>query len=156
MSGITLLGRLTLISAVALAPTPAWAEGWVGWFQWGTQGSYVHQFSHLLFAGAMLFLLREIYLSELSHNPGFRYLWWACWILVFWNLDAVAGHALEWSLANPVILGEGLARRLLMEDLSIWLFYLFKFNHFFWLMPAMYLFYRSLKAFSLQPPGKGS
>lgn len=155
MPGLPCLRRLAGLVAVALLfPAPARAEAWVGWFQWGTQGSYVHQFSHLLFAGAMLFFLREMHQSELKGYTGFRCLWWACWILVFWNLDAVVGHTIEWRMANPVIMGEGLSRRLLMEDLQSWLFYLFKFNHFFWLMPAFYLFYRSLKAFALQFPGK--
>ncbi len=156
MSGLPLFFRLAVLAAVTLTPAPARAEAWVGWFQWGTQGSYVHQFSHLLFAGAMLFFLRELYWGELAGKPGFRSLWWSCWILVFWNLDAVVGHSLEWSLANPVIMGEGLSRRLLMEDLHTWLFYIFKFNHFFWLMPAFYLFYRGLRAFAEHPPGKTS
>jgi hypothetical protein len=156
MSGIACLARISVFAALLLAPAPVRAEAWVGWFQWGTQGSYVHQFSHLLFAGAMLYFLREMYWSELVGRQGFRCLWWACWILVFWNLDAVLGHTLEWALANPVIMGEGLSRRLLMEDAHTWLFYIFKINHFFLLIPAFYLFYRSLKAFAQTPPGKES
>ncbi|MCL6621093.1 MAG: hypothetical protein K6T55_03235 [Syntrophobacterales bacterium] len=150
MRMVPLLGRLSLVMAAALLPTPAWAEAWVGWFQWGTQGSYVHQFSHLLFTLAMLFFLREIYWGEYRVQPGFNYLWWACWILVFWNVDAIIGHAVEWSLHNPVILGEGLSRRLLMEDLHTWMFYFFKINHFLWLIPAFYLVYRGMKTFALK------
>lgn len=145
-----LLGPLSLGLAAAFLPTPAWAEAWVGWFQWGTQGSYVHQIAHLLFTLAMLFFLREIYWGEYRAQPGFNYLWWACWILVFWNVEAIIGHTVEWSLANPVILGEGLSRRLLMEDLHTWLFYFFKVNHFFWLVPAFYLVFRAMETFARQ------
>jgi hypothetical protein len=131
--------------ALLLSSRPAAAQ-WVGWFQWGTQGSYVHQFAHILFFGAMLFFIREMHRGGLNLYPGFRCLIWACWILAFWNLDAVVGHTIEWNLTNPVILGHGIERRLLMENVQTWVFYITKFNHFFWLIPAFYLFYRGLKA----------
>jgi|UniRef100_A0A7C5AK96 hypothetical protein len=125
--------------------TPALAQ-WEGWFQWGTQGSYVHQFAHLLFLGAMLVFIWELYKGDLREWPGFRCIVWACWLLAWWNLDAIWGHALEWSLLNPVIMGQGFSRRLLMEDLHTWLFYLTKITHFVLLVPAFYLLYRGLRA----------
>lgn len=131
--------------ALLLLPASASAQ-WVGWFQWGTQGSYVHQFAHLLLLGAMLFFIREMHRGDLRNLPGFRCLVGACWLLALWNLDAVVGHAIEWSLTNPVIMGHGLSQRLLMENLQTWLFYLTKFDHFFLLIPAFFLFYRGLKA----------
>lgn len=143
---------LGVFLALLLSSRPAAAQ-WVGWFQWGTQGSYVHQFAHLLFFGAMLFFIREMRRGGLHAYPGFRCLVWACWILAFWNLDAVLGHTIEWSLTNPVILGHGLNRRLLMENLQTWIFYLTKFNHFFFLIPAFYLFYRGLKALAQKTQG---
>lgn len=139
---------LTAGGAVLLllgAPAPAWAR-WVGWFQWGTQGSYVHQFAHLLFFAALLFFIRELYRGDLKDMPGVRSLVWACWLLAWWNLDAVVGHALEWSLVNPVILGKGLNQRLLMEDLHTWLFYFTRLTHFILLVPAFLLFCRALRA----------
>ncbi len=119
-----------------------------GWFQWGTQGSYVHQMAHLLFAGAMLFFIYEIRREKLQNYKGFRCLMWACAILALWNLDAVVGHTLEWSMVNPVILGHGLARRLLMENPESWFYYLTQIDHFALLIPAFYLFYRGLRAFA--------
>jgi hypothetical protein len=117
-----------------------------GWFEWGTEGSYVHQTAHLLFFAAMVFFIYEMIREKLQRYPGFRCLIWACAILALWNLDAVVGHALEWSLSNPVILGHGLSQRLLMEDPKIWAFYVTQIDHFALLIPAFYLFYRGLRA----------
>jgi len=116
------------------------------WFQWGTQGSYVHQTAHLLFAGAMLFFIYEMVKEGLRKYRGFRCLIWACAVLAYWNADAFVGHAVEWSMTNPVIMGQGLSRRLLMENFTSWVYYITQFMHWLFLIPAFYLFYRGLKA----------
>lgn len=138
--------RLLLFSTVSLlllsSPRYALAQGW---FQWGTEGSYVHQTAHLLFAAAMIFFIYEMHHEGLQKFRGFRILMWACGVLALWNLDAVVGHTLEWGLVNPVIIGHGLAKRLLMEDLEIWFYYFTQIDHFLFLIPAFYLFYRGLK-----------
>lgn len=113
-----------------------------------TQGSYVHQMAHLIFAVAMIFLIFEIKRGELRGMAGFRSLIWACVLLAWWNLDAIIGHALDWTLISPIILGEGLDRRILMEDWHTWAYYLTKLTHFLLFVPAFYFFYRSLKRFS--------
>ncbi len=122
------------------------AAQWEGWFEWGTQGSYVHQMAHLLFMAAMLFFIREMHRGDLLHLPGFRSMVWACWLLAWWNLDAVLGHAIEWSLYNPVIMGRGLNQWLVMDSLQVWLFYITKLTHFLLPIPAFLLFCLSLKA----------
>jgi len=129
---------------VLIDPRP----GLAAYLLWETQGSYVHQMAHLLFFLAMLFFIHEIKRGELRGLPGFRSLVWSCWLLAWWNLDAVVGHALDWSLLSPVILGHGFDRRLLMEDWHTWAFYLTKITHFILLVPAFYLFYRGLKKFT--------
>ena len=118
------------------------------WFQWGTQGSYVHQFAHLLFAGAMLFFIYEMVHEGLHKFRGFRYLIAACGVLAIWNVDAFVGHAVEWSLTNPVIMGQGLSRRILVDSFIIWVYYITQIDHFAFLIPAFYLFYRGLRAFA--------
>ena len=125
-----------------LAPRCALAQGW---FEWGTQGSYVHQMAHLLFCAAMLFFIHEMFQEKLQRQRGFQLLVWSCAILAIWNLDAVVGHTVEWDLSNPVILGHGLSRRLLMENGQVWLYYITQLDHFILLIPAFYLFYRGLK-----------
>ena len=141
--------RVAPISAAAsllllLSPGPALAQ-WVGWFQFGTQGSYVHQTAHLLFGAAMLFFILEIYQVGLQNFRGFRCLVWAWALLVLWNLDAFIGHWADWTLENPVILGKGFSRKILMYDFQTWLVYITKIDHFIFLVPAFYLFYRGLK-----------
>lgn len=126
----------------------------LAWIPGGTEGSYVHQTAHLLFMGAMLFFIYEMHREGLHNYRGFRFLIWACWLLVLWNLDAFVGHWSEWSLTNPVIMGHALSQRLLMEDFNTWLFYLTKISHFVLLVPIFYLFYRGLQAFAREsPPG---
>jgi hypothetical protein len=141
-----------LVALVFFAPRPVLAIELL----WETQGSYVHQMAHLLFAIAMIFLIYEIRRGELRGMPGFRSLIWACALLVWWNLDATVGHALDWSLKNPVILGTGLDRRILMENAHIWAYYVTKITHFLIIIPAFYFFYRSLKIFSREEEAKGS
>jgi len=130
-----------VFALVLLTSSPSQAS----YILWETQGSYVHQMAHLLFFGAMLFFIYEIQRGELRGLPGFRSLMWACWLLAWWNLDAVVGHTLDWSLRSPVILGQGLNRRLLMENWHTWGYYLTKITHFLLPLPAFYFFYRGLK-----------
>jgi hypothetical protein len=141
-----------LAALVFFAPRPALAIELL----WETQGSYVHQMAHFLFAIAMVFLIYEINRGELRGLPGFRSLVWACALLVWWSLDAIVGHAIDWSLHYPIILGTGLDRRLLMENAQTWAFYITKITHFAILIPAFYFFYRSLKRFSQEEEAKGS
>jgi len=140
-----------LVALVFFAPRPVLAIELL----WETQGSYVHQMAHLFFALAMILFVYEISRGELRGRPGFRSLIWACGLLAWWNLDAIVGHTIDWSLHNPVILGEGLHRRLLMEDWQTWGFYLTKITHFLFLIPAFFLFYRSLKRFSRESEAQG-
>jgi hypothetical protein len=139
-----------LVALVLMAPRPAHAFELL----WETQGSYVHQMAHLFFALAMIIFIFEINRGELRGRPGFRSLMWACGLLAWWNLDAIVGHAIDWSLHNPVILDAGLDRRLLMEDWQTWAYYLTKSTHFLLTIPAFYLFYRSLKRFSRESEAK--
>lgn len=119
--------------------------------QWSTEGSYVHQIAHLLFAAAMIFFIFEIFQANLEKFLGFRYLLWALVLLAFWNLDAFVGHWADWTLSNPVITGHGLSRRLLMWDFQTWLYYITKIDHFVLLVPAFYLFHRGLKTLAEKP-----
>ena len=145
-----LVAAFTLIF---LAPRPSLAQ-WSSWYEFGTEGSYVHETAHLLFAAAMIFFIYEIYHTELHKFRGFRYLAWAWALLAWWNLDAVVGHWAEWTLKNPIIIGEGFARQILMYDTQTWMFYIGKIDHFVLLVPAFYLLYRGLKVLDRQAGGQ--
>ena len=144
-----------VFALLLLSPRPGLAQ-WVGWFQFGTEGSYVHQAAHLLFAAAMFFFILEIYQAGLEKFSGFKFLLWAWALLVFWNLDAFIGHWADWTLENPVILGKGFARQILMYDAQTWLVYITKIDHFLFLVPAFYLFYRGLKVLAQDSRGERS
>ncbi len=135
---------------VLLAPGQALAQ-WVTWYKFGTQGSYVHQIAHLLFCLSMLFFIREIFHAKLQKFRGFRLLVWAWALLALWNFDAFVGHWADWTLENPVILGQGWSRRLLMENFQTWLVYVTKIDHFVFLVPAFFMFYLGLRALARRP-----
>jgi hypothetical protein len=134
---------------LCLAPRPALAQ-WYSWYTFGTEGSYVHELAHLLFALAMIFFIQEIFHAGLQRFRGFRLLAWAWGLLAWWNFDAIVGHWAEWTLMNPVITGQGLGRRILMADLKTWIFYIGKIDHFILLVPAFYLLYRGLRVLEQQ------
>lgn len=124
--------------------------------RWETQGSYVHQLAHLMFAVALMIFLHEIKGKETMAAAGFRNLFWACIFMIWWNLDAVVGHALDWSFTHPVILGGGLNRRLLLDSWHAWAYYVTQITHYLLVIPAFYFFYRSLRAFRREPGGEKS
>ena len=130
---------------VLLSPRVGLAQ-WVTWYQFGTEGSYVHETAHLLFLLSMLFFIHEIFHANLQKFRGFRLLVWAWAVLAFWNLDALIGHWADWTLENPIILGHGWGRRLVMYDFQTWLVYITKIDHFILLVPAFLLFYLGLRA----------
>ncbi len=132
-----------------LAPRLCQAE-WFSWYEFGTEGSYVHEFAHLLFAAAMIFFIFEIFHSDLQKFLGFRFLAWAWGLLAWWNLDATVGHWADWTLGNPVIIGKGFNRQIIMESTKTWIFYIGKIDHFIFLVPAFYLLYRGLKILDQQ------
>jgi hypothetical protein len=143
------------LALLFLAPRPSLAQ-WFSWYEFGTEGSYVHEFAHLLFAASMLFFIYEIFQAGLQSLRGFRYLAWAWALLAWWNIDAAVGHWAEWTLENPVILGQGFGRQLLMDTVQTWIFYFAKVSQFLLLVPAFYFLYRGLRALERQAGAKGS
>lgn len=142
-----------VLALVLLSPRLVLAQ-WVTWYQFGTEGSYVHETAHLLFLLAMLFFIYEIFHANLEKFRGFHLLAWAWALLALWNLDAFVGHWADWTLENPVILGQGWGRWLLMDNFHTWLVYITKIDHFVLLVPAFYIFYRGLKALAEEPEGQ--
>lgn len=128
---------------VGLLPRPALAIQPHG----PPEGLYVHQMAHVLFAGAMLFLIFLVQRRGLLRIKGFRLLTWACGLLLLWNLDAFLGHLAEMFLSPQAFQGQGgnFSQRLCMSGLESWVYYFAKMDHLI-LVPAFYLLYRGLKA----------
>lgn len=115
-------------------------------FMCPSAGPYVNEIAHLLFLGATIFFIYEIRYAGLENFSGFRYLLWAWVVLALWNLDAFLGHWAAWSLPEPIILGEGQSLRLHLHDLHTWVVFITQISNFILLIPALYLFYRGIKA----------
>jgi hypothetical protein len=135
---------------ILLLPSQALAQ-WVTWHDFGTEGSYVHLIAHLLFGLAMLFFIYEIVHAKLQLFPGFRLLVWAWAFFALWNFDSFVGHWAAWTLNNPIILGQGWGRRLVMDNFHTWLVYITEIDHFVFLVPAFLLFYLGLRTLVRQP-----
>ncbi|MFZ5449889.1 MAG: hypothetical protein ACOZFS_14760 [Thermodesulfobacteriota bacterium] len=120
------------------------------------EGLYVHQIAHLLFAGALIFLVYRVHKEGLQKKSGFRLLTWSCVWLVLWNLDAFVGHWAEVLLSAQDFIGQAreFSQRLLMSGPVAWVYYLTKLDHLL-LVPGFYLLYRGLKTLEHLPPEAG-
>lgn len=118
------------------------------------EGLYVHQLAHLLFAGAMLFLIYMITREGLQKVAGFRTLIWAGVFYIWWNLLAFVGHTAEVFLSEEAFVGRptDFGQRLVMTEVTAWIYYFAKMDHLV-LVPAFYLFYRGMKALVCKSPG---
>jgi hypothetical protein len=113
------------------------------------EGLYVHQMGHILFAGAMMFLLYHLRKERL---PGLRWFTWAGILFVLWNLNALVGHTAEVYVEPQDFLGgpANLSRRLLMVGPAAWIYYVAKLDHLI-LVPAFILLYFGLQALARAP-----
>ena len=118
---------------------------------WPQAGPYVNEIAHLLFLGAMIFFIYEIYSADLKQFLGFRYLFWAWLLLALWNLDAFLGRLAAWSLTGPLLSGEGLPLKLQTADVPSWIVFISQIMNFILLVPAFYLLYRGIKALANFP-----
>lgn len=80
--------RLLGILGLVLWPATAWATQTHG----GLEGLFVHQLAHLFFAfsmGLLIFWLRK---WRLTISVGWRYIQYAAFFLIAWNLDTMGSH----------------------------------------------------------------
>ncbi|MGC8493077.1 MAG: hypothetical protein ACP5SH_15210 [Syntrophobacteraceae bacterium] len=71
------------------------------------EGLYVHQMAHILFIfslGVLVYWLRE---HSLTREPGWRYVQYAAFFLILWNMDAVLTHYLDSHLGLFATIDEG-------------------------------------------------
>lgn len=71
------------------------------------EGLYAHQMAHILFIfslGVLIYWLRE---HSLTRDPGWRYVQYAAFFLILWNMDAVLAHYLDGRLGLFAIVDEG-------------------------------------------------
>ncbi len=120
------------------------------------EGLYVHQLAHVLFAGALLFLIWQIRREGMAKALGFRRLIWACSLFILWNFVAFTGHWAEVLLSpQEFIGGEGdFSRRLILTGMPAWVYFFAKFDHLI-LVPAFFLLACGLKALLPRPKQEG-
>lgn len=58
----------------------------------GLEGLYVHQLAHMFFAFAMGLLIFWLRKWRLTISVGWRYIQYAAWFFIAWNVDTVASH----------------------------------------------------------------
>ncbi len=56
------------------------------------EGLYVHQMSHLLFSGALLYLYMHTRRTPELRSKGWKHLQTFCVLFTFWNMLALVGH----------------------------------------------------------------
>ena len=135
-----LLANLGLI----LCPASAWATQTHG----GLEGLFVHQLAHLFFAlsmGLLIFWLRK---WRLTVSVGWRYIQYAAFFLIAWNLDTMASHWLQEQsgLINVQNIA-GLQMHVVTADGWQWLshiYYLTKLDHLL-CVPALLFLYFGLR-----------
>lgn len=132
----------TTCSLLFFSPQYSLAAGFI----WPSAGPYVNEIAHLLFLGATIFFIYEIRYAGLKNFPGFRYLLWAWVFLTLWNLDALVGRWVAWTLSEPLILWEGQSLQVKIHHFHAWVAFITQINNFILLIPAFYLFYRGIKA----------
>ncbi|WP_232370834.1 hypothetical protein [Desulfogranum marinum] len=84
------------IVALLLVPDHAWALQPHG----APEGLYVHQMSHVLFTGALIYLYWHTRRTPELSNKGWHYLQLFCILFAGWNMLALVGHESA-RLLNP-------------------------------------------------------
>ena len=82
---------LPIITFVILLPDTAMATQGHG----GIEGVYAHQIAHVFFLismGVLIYWLRQ---RGLVRESGWRYIQYAAFFLILWNLDTILVHALD-------------------------------------------------------------
>ncbi len=77
-----------ILVILQVLPESAWALQPHG----APEGIYVHQMSHLLFAGALVYLYMHTRRTPELQSKGWKYLQTFCILFAFWNVLALVGH----------------------------------------------------------------
>ncbi len=141
---------LGLCLVLLLATQPAWAIQTHG----DPEGLIAHQLGHIVFLGAMIFVLIQLRRRGLGAQPGFSRLAWAAILFGVWNVLTFVGHIAEENLPATAIDRQAghLGRTLHITDLNGLVFYLAKLDHLV-LVPAFLLLYLALRTFRRQQVG---
>ncbi len=156
MSRQPIFRPLTILGLI-LWPATAWATQTHG----GSEGLFVHQLAHLFFAfsmGLLIFWLRK---WRLTISVGWRYIQYAAFFFIAWNLDTMGSH---WLLEQSGLIAVRNIAPLQMQITAAqgwqWLsgiYYLSKLDHLICMPALVYLFlgFRRLLHTALPAAGRG-
>ena len=112
------------------------------------EGVYVHQFAHVFFIISMGFLIHWLRERKLVNKSGWRFIQYAAFFLIFWNIDALTVHLLADQLEIIQV------TRISTEYIQInalngckgleMLYYMAKLDHLF-CVPALFFLYLGLR-----------
>jgi hypothetical protein len=121
------------------------------------EGHYSHQLGPLFFLLSLVVFAFWLQKTRLKEKSGWRLIQWSCFLFIFWNIDALAGHEVEIWLSESLIVGPPSSRRLLVEEGSLlpYFYYFLKMDHLL-CVPAMVLLCLGLRKLAAEAPGEPS
>jgi hypothetical protein len=141
---IRLLSLFALaVFAFWLLPEPALAVQEHG----APEGIYSHQGAHLFFIASMVLLVYWLRQRRLVREPGWRYIQYAAFFFILWNLDAFTAHFLDEQsgILDTAMAGPGRIRIEIGDYPAAlaWFYYIAKLDHLL-CVPAMLFLYAGL------------
>jgi hypothetical protein len=123
----------------------------------GPEGVYAHQIAHLFYALSMGFFIHWLRERKLVEESGWRFIQYAAFFLILWNLDAFLVHFLEQTGLRSIQTNAQNGNNGLET-----LYYFAKLDHLL-CVPALFFLYLGLKRLlkashpeSTKPVGKGN
>ena len=112
------------------------------------EGIYAHQIAHIFFMFSMVFFIHWLRDKKLVKETGWRFIQYAAFFLILWNINALLMHLLDDQLGVVQVLQIDSSHIQLSADngskgLEI-LFYFAKFDHLF-CVPALLFLYSGLR-----------
>jgi hypothetical protein len=112
------------------------------------EGIYLHQGAHLFFVASMGLLIYWLRQRRLVREPGWRYIQYAAFFFILWNLDAFTAHFLDEQADILDTLPAGFGKlRIETGDYPValaWFYYFAKLDHLL-CVPAMAFLYAGLR-----------
>lgn len=145
-SSITRFFSLCVLAVLAawFLPGDAWAVQEHG----APEGLYVHQGAHLFFTASMGLLVFWLRQRRLVSQAGWRYIQYAAFFFILWNIDAFLAHLLDEQL-NAVDVVMAAPGKVLIEvgeypAALAWFYYAAKLDHLL-CVPALMFLYAGLR-----------
>jgi len=143
MIRVLTIGALAVL-ACWLLPQPALAVQEHG----PPEGIYSHQGAHLFFIASMVLLVYWLRQRRLVREAGWRYIQYAAFFFILWNLDAFTAHFLDEQsgILDTAMAAPGKIKIEVSENLTAlaWYYYIAKLDHLL-CVPAMVFLYAGLR-----------